>query len=219
MSLELILFDCDGVLVDSEMISARAFSQVLAQIGIDMSPESVFTKFKGGSMTQSIAYVENILGSTPSIDIEKTYRELSFEMYQAEMQPVDGVEAILKGLTLSKCVASNAPRNKINLNLRITGLNQYFDDSDIFSAYDFEAWKPDPTMFLSAAKYYDIAPENCLVIGDSIADALGAQRAGMPCFAYAPHGDQEGLADAGSRVFSQMSDIATEIASFLDAQG
>lgn len=215
MSFELVLFDCDGVLVDSEMISARAFSQVLNQVGVKMSPEQVFTQFKGGSMAQSIAYVEDILGGPAPIDIEKIYRQLSFDMYQSEMTAVEGVETILKHLTISKCVASNAPRNKIKLNLELTSLDKYFEDGEIFSAYDFDAWKPDPTMFLSAALRYGIAPEHCLVIGDSIADAQGAFNAGMSCFAYAPNGDLEGLEKAGATIYSKMSNIALALDPYL----
>lgn len=215
MNLELILFDCDGVLVDSEMISARAFSTVLAKAGITMTPEAVFKEFKGGSMAASIAYVEKVLGGPAPIDIEAAYRQESFDMYRTQMTAVDGVEEILKRLTIPKCVASNGPRNKIFLNLEITGLDHYFEGKDVFSAYDFDKWKPDPTMFLEAAKSYGIPPDRCLVIGDSIADVGAAVAGGMICFAYAPHGDQEGLEDAGAQVFESMKAIETTLAEYL----
>ena len=210
--IDLVIFDCDGVLVDSEMISARVFSEILDRVGIPMSTEEVFVTFKGGSMSQSLEHIERILGDKPMpFDIEAAYRKESFEAYQNEMTAVDGVEEILKSLTVPFCVGSNAPQNKIRLNLKLTGLDKYFESSEIFSAYDFQKWKPDPTMFLESAKSFDIAPSKCVVIGDSIADVGAAVAAGMACYAYAPHGDNEGLADAGGTVIKSMIELSNSL--------
>jgi len=208
MNTELVIFDCDGVLVDSEMISARVFSEILERVDIPMSTEEVFATFKGGSMSQSIAHIENILDGRPlPFDIEAAYRKESFEAYQNEMTAIQGVEEILKKLTVPFCVGSNAPQNKIRLNLKLTGLDKYFKSDEIFSAYDFQKWKPDPTMFLESAKSFKVSPRNCVVIGDSIADVGAAAKAGITCYAYAPHGDNEGLAEAGGIIFSEMTEL------------
>lgn len=210
--IKLVIFDCDGVLVDSEMISARVFSEILDRVGIPMSTEDVFSTFKGGSMGQSIEHIEKILAGKPiPFDIEAAYRKESFEAYQREMTAIDGVEEILKSLTVPFCVGSNAPQNKIRLNLKLTGLDRYFESSEIFSAYDFQKWKPDPTMFLESAKSFNISPKNTVVIGDSIADVGAAVAAGMTCYAYAPHGDQEGLSEAGGFVISKMEELQAKL--------
>lgn len=205
--LKLVIFDCDGVLVDSEMISARVFAEVIRRAGVQMTTEEVFTEFKGGSMEQSLAYVEEKLGGPVPFDVEAAYREESFVAYKNEMTAVPGIEKYIQNLKLPYCVGSNAPQNKIKLNLELTGLIKYFEPSKIFSAYDFQKWKPDPTMFLEAAKSFNIPPENCMVVGDSIADVGAAVAAGMSCYAYAPHGDSEGLAKAGGVVISSMSKL------------
>ena len=208
MDFDLVIFDCDGVLVDSEMISARVFSEVIQGAGIDMSPEEVFTTFKGGSMGASLAYVEDILGGPASFDIEKEYRSACDVAFRNEMRPVAGIQEVLSTVKVSKCVGSNGPRSKINLNLHLTGLDRFFEDKAIFSAYDFQKWKPDPTMFLEAAKSFRCPPNRCLVVGDSIADVNAATAAGLTCYSYAPHGDMEGLESAGGIVFESMFDLS-----------
>ena len=205
---ELIIFDCDGVLVDSEMISSRVFANILCRAGLQMTPEEAFLQFKGGSIGQSMAYVEKVLGGPPPFDIEGAYRKESFEAYQNEMEAVEGIPEMLDKLTIPICVGSNGPRNKILLNLQLTRLDHHFDDRAIFSAYDFQKWKPDPTMFLEAAKSRNIAPEKSLVVGDSIADVLAAKNAGIPCIGFAPHGDNEGLAKNGAKVIRHMDQLA-----------
>ena len=206
-NVDLVIFDCDGVLVDSEMISARIFAETIQRAGIQMSTEQVFKEFKGGSMGASMARVIEILGGPPSFDVEAAYRAECDRIFRLEMKPIHGIEPILKSLNIPIAVASNGPQNKIRLNLEITGLDRYFPSESIFSAYDFNKWKPDPTMFLEAASSFNIAPENSIVIGDSIADVGAAVAAGMTCYAYAPLGDQEGLADAGGIVINSMTDL------------
>jgi len=205
--IELVIFDCDGVLVDSEMISARVFGEVIRRAGVQMTTEEVHKEFKGGSMAMSLAYIEEKLGVPAPFDIEAAYRKASFDAYEKEMEAVPGIEDFIKSLKIPYCVGSNAPQNKIKLNLELTGLAIYFKPSETFSAYDFQKWKPDPTMFLEAAKSFNISPDKCIVIGDSIADVGAAVSAGMTCYAYAPHGDMEGLADAGGIVISSMSEL------------
>jgi len=205
--IKLVIFDCDGVLVDSEMISARIFAETIQQAGVNMTTNEVFKAFKGGSMAASLAKVEELLGGPAPFDIEAEYRAECDRVYRLEMKPVEGIEDVIQKIKTPIAVASNGPQNKIRLNLEITGLDKYFPSESIFSAYDFNKWKPDPTMFLEAAKSFNIAPENCIVVGDSIADVGAAKAAEMTCYAYAPNGDEEGLAAGGGIVIQRMEEL------------
>ncbi|MBT8221487.1 MAG: HAD family hydrolase [Bacteroidia bacterium] len=207
--IELVIFDCDGVIVDSEGISARVFSDVIRRAGVMMDADEVFNRFRGGSMAQSMAYVESILGGPAPFDIPAAYRKESFEAYRTEMEPVEGIEEILKSLKVPFCVASNGPRNKIELNLQVTGLDQYFESQTIFSAYDIQSWKPNPELFLSAARFLGATPDTTIVVGDSINDILAANAAGKKCFGYAPDGDHERMGEHGAVVVDRMQELET----------
>ena len=179
---KLVIFDCDGVLVDSEMISASIIADVLRSVGINMTTEESYRTFVGGSMEKTLSYVQSRLGYMPDVDIEGKYRKLSFSAYKEKMKPVNGVTPILESLRINKCVGSNGPRKKIDLNLEITGLNKYFESDHIFSAYDIQKWKPDPALYLNAAKQFYCEPSECIVIEDSIHGLKAAEAAGMKSF-------------------------------------
>ena len=181
---KLIIFDCDGVLVDSEMISAKAIADVIRPLGIEMTTEQAFVEFVGGSMVKTLAFVEEKIGRPAPFDIEKEYRRITFDAYRKEMKPVNGIEDILDFLSIDKCVASNGPKNKVNLNLEVTGLKQYFPEHHIFSAYDIEIWKPNPDLYLHAAKRMGFKPSECIVIEDSVNGLKAANSAGMLCLAH-----------------------------------
>ncbi len=178
---KLVIFDCDGVLVDSEMISAEVIADVIRPLGVNMTTEEAFREFVGGSMSETIIYVEKKMGRPPPIDIEKEYRKRTFEAYKKEMKPVAGVEAILDRLSIKKCVASNGPKNKINFNLEVAGLSKYFEQRQIFSAYDIEIWKPAPDLYLNAARTMGAEPNECIVVEDSVNGLHAASSAGILC--------------------------------------
>lgn len=187
MQTKLIIFDCDGVLVDSERISCRIFTQLMREEGIEISEEQVYQDLVGGSMQKSIAYVESILGYKLSeSNFTEKYRTRSFEAYKNELTTVPGVESLITSLRIPYCVGSNGPREKINWNLKLTGLDKYFPQANVFSAYDLKKWKPDPTLFLHAASQMGVHPENALVIEDSRNGILAANAAGIPAIAYSP---------------------------------
>ena len=165
------------------MISAKAIANVIRPLGIDMTPEQAFVEFVGGSMVKTLAFVEEKIGRPAPLDIEKEYRRITFEAYRKEMKPVAGIEEILDYLPIDKCVASNGPKNKVNLNLEVTGLKQYFPEQHIFSAYDIEIWKPNPDLYLHAAKRMGFRPSECIVIEDSANGLKAANSAGMLCLA------------------------------------
>jgi len=178
---KLVIFDCDGVLVDSEMISAKVIADVIRPLGVNMTTEEAFKEFVGGSMAKTIEYVEEKIGRQGSFDIENEYRKRTFDAYRKQMKPVSGIVEILENLSVQKCVASNGPKNKIELNLEVAGLNIYFRRSEIFSAYDIQVWKPAPDLYLNAARTMGVKPSECIVLEDSVNGLHAASSASMLC--------------------------------------
>lgn len=207
MKYQCIIFDCDGVLVDSEPISAKVFAGIMNDLGIDITWEVVFKNLKGGSMEKSIAFVEKQLGSPSPIDIEKIYRERTKIAYQKDMKPIEGIEQVLRNLTIPFCVGSNGPQSKIKLNLELSKLEHFFKDEHIFSAYDIEEWKPKPGLFLHAAKQMNIDPSLCAVIEDSTNGALAAKTAGIDCFGYARDTEEHLFTTHGANPFHDMNEL------------
>lgn len=206
---ELIIFDCDGVLVDSELISCRVFTEMIRELGVEISEHRVYQDLVGGSMAKSIAYVEKLIGKP----LEKSfftndYRQRSFEAYKKEMKPVEGIIELITSLTIPYCVGSNGPKDKIRLNLGITGLDQYFKDDHIFSAYDIKKWKPAPDLFLHAATVMGAVPKSCLVIEDSRNGIMAAINAKMHCLGYCPEGDQR-FAGLDVQIIQSMSEVSS----------
>lgn len=208
MKTKLIIFDCDGVLVDSEMISCRVFTQLMHEEGVEISEEQVYRDLVGGSMQKSIAYVESILGyKLAQSSFTEKYRERSFEAYKSDLEPVEGIEDLISQLDIPCCVGSNGPKEKIMLNLDITDLKKFFPDEHIFSAYDLKKWKPDPALFLHAAEQMGVPPEHCLVIEDSRNGILAANAAKIRSIAYCPEKKHDRFSDLDCIIINKMSRV------------
>lgn len=206
MKKQLVIFDCDGVLVDSELISSRVLSEIFIELGLHMSAKDVFDKLRGGSMEKTLAFVESQIGKF-DYDIEKVYRKRSFEAYRNEMKPIEGVEQILKSLDISCCVGSNGPQHKIKLNLEVTGLIKYFKEEHIFSSYDINVWKPKPDLYLHAASRFNVDPAECIVIEDSISGATAAREAEIKCYGFARDTKAEDLEAVGAIPIQKMIEL------------
>ena len=137
------------------------------------------------------------------------FRARSAKVFQNHLQPVPGVEAVIQAvqaLSVPFCVASSGPREKIEANLSTTGLLSYFEES-IVSAYEVGSWKPDPGLFLHAARTLGVAPETCAVIEDSLPGVQAGVAAGMTVFGYARDTPAETLSAAGAQVFQDMHQL------------
>jgi HAD superfamily hydrolase (TIGR01509 family) len=204
MRFEAIIFDCDGTLVDSEVLGNRVLVQCVAELGLEISLEEAVAQFTGGKMADAVAAVERRLGRpVPASFVPELRRRMALA-FQEELQAVEGVESILQNLTAPFCVASSGPREKMDVTLSVTGLLPYFQDR-IFSAYEVGCWKPDPGLFLHAARALGVAPERCAVVEDSLPGIKAGKAAGMAVFGYAPSGNGERFAALGARTFSHMS--------------
>jgi len=207
-STQLIIFDCDGVLVDSEIIFNEVLVKLLAEYGWELDLKQSMAIFVGGSMEGVQSAVEAHGINLPEGWIDNLYARV-IKRLEKGVDPVAGIPDVLQQLSehgMPFCVASNGPIHKMELTLGKTGLLPYFQNS-MFSAYDINHWKPDPELFLHAAKHFSVAPEHCIVVEDSSTGTLAAKRAGMSCFGYAPEGHNEELAANNAQCFSDMRDL------------
>ncbi|GAB5497505.1 MAG: HAD family hydrolase [Phycisphaerales bacterium] len=183
---ELIIFDCDGVLVDTEPITNRLLAECLTEIGWSVTTEESIERFKGRDLNVIRAEAEAVVGRELP-DFLPTYRARMFETFEREpVGVIDGAVELLDLLDETsshlRCVASNGPQNKMQASLASAGMLGRFDhegEARIYSAYDIEVWKPEPGLFLHAAQEMGVKPESCVVIEDSASGVEAAQRAGM----------------------------------------
>ncbi|GAB2931362.1 HAD family hydrolase [Nonomuraea fastidiosa] len=179
MPVELVIFDCDGVLVDSESISVRVGLAALRRLGRTMTEAEYIEKFVGATGD----YWEQQIGPTPP-GWRDRFRAEYRAAIQRELRAVEGITDVLERLTIPFCVASNARHATIRRNLRLAGLSHHFDGR-VFSVEDVAAGKPAPDLFLHAAATMGAEPDKCVVVEDSPIGVTAAISAGMRCFAYA----------------------------------
>lgn len=207
---ELVIFDCDGVLVDSEPLSNQVHVDALAAMGISMTLEEALERFMGTSMVYVAAESRKMGAPLPGTDaewIEELYAETYARLRQG-VDPIPGVVSVLDALDAAGvpyCVASNGSDEKMDITLGSTGIADRMKGKR-FSAHTLGVSKPDPELFFIAAQYMSVPPARAVVIEDSASGALGAQRAGMRCFGYAPQGGED-LAAVGAEVFTDMAQL------------
>lgn len=207
MQAQLIIFDCDGVLVDSEPLSNQIIAEEITKLGFPMTTQEAFDVFAGGSLEMVTAFIKEKIGGAVPNNLEEIYRKRSYELFEEKLVAVAGIEEALKALTIPRCVGSNGPLHKIKFNLGLTNLSTHFDEQHLFSAYDVNRWKPDPFLYLHAAKVMGVAPEYCVVVEDSVHGAQAGVTAGMRVLGYSPHNDGAGLKKAGAHVFDSMHNL------------
>ena len=184
---DLVIFDMDGTLVDSEHCSAQALSDVIDNPRI--TPELLLTDYRGVRLVTIIESIEERFAVKAPDDTISRFRVREEVLGPKLITANPGVSSLLTKLTLSHCIASNAPQDKTKRSLRTTGLDSVFSGR-VFSAYDVNAWKPDPTLFLHAATYFGVSPERCLVVEDSSTGIEAGLAAGMRVAHYLPHGSE-----------------------------
>ena len=205
---ELVIFDCDGVLVDTESIANRRLSEILAEHDLALSMEECRQRFMGRSMASIPALVMAEDGIDLGTDFaERWYRELP-GMFANGVEAIPFVREVillLQMIDTPYCVASSAKVEKMHITLGSSGLLPLLGDV-LFSASMVEKGKPAPDLFLHAAQTMNHVPERCVVIEDSVAGAIAGKAAGMRVYGYAadPLTNAQGLAEAGAQVFDDM---------------
>ena len=201
-----IIFDSDGVLVDSETLSARVFQEMARELGFDLDFETAVEQFAGTSMKDNLQFIrDNIQGPMPE-DFEQEFRQRTYEVYKSELKAVEGVHDLIDKLQCPFCVASSGPAEKVRLNLGLVNLLDKFEGR-IYSSYDIKKWKPDPGIFLHAAKEMGFTPEQCLVIEDSASGIRAAISGGFMVFALARERKKSHFEQLGAVTFKSMMEL------------
>lgn len=207
-----MIFDCDGVLVDSEPLACASFSRAIKAEGLDWSVEETMRRVMGLSLKTSLEICEAELGRKLPGDFLEKMQAVTYQTFRdAPLQPVAGVKdavSALQAAGIDTCVASSGAPEKMRFTLGLTGLWDLFDGR-IFSASQVPRGKPFPDLFLHAAISMNVQPFDCVVVEDSLPGVQAARAAGMKALAYAgePYANRDALQKAGGRVFDDMKQL------------
>lgn len=211
MTPDLVIFDCDGVLVDSEPPFNEVIVGNFARHGLTLTLAQALDTFMGKAMTDVVQLARDMGADHPGTDrqwIDEIYDE-GYARLRQGVDPIPGIIDLLDHLDAARlpyCVASNGSQAKMDITLGGTGLAARLEGRR-FSAHELGVAKPDPELFLIAARDMGIAPARAVVIEDSPSGALAAKRAGMRCFGYAPHDAGTRLAEHDARIFTHMRQV------------
>jgi HAD superfamily hydrolase (TIGR01509 family) len=204
---DLVIFDCDGVLVDSERIAVRIDAVVLARLGWKLTEPEIVERFVGRTEAYMVSEIERAIGRPLETGWDDEFVPLYREALEAELEPVDGVVEALDAISTPTCVASSSSHERLRFTLGLTGLLDRFDGR-IFSAADVANGKPAPDLFLHAAAALGADPARCAVVEDSVYGVEAARAAGMRAFGYAGGlTPAERLAGPRTTVFDDMREL------------
>ena len=213
MNFDLIIFDCDGVLVDSEPLSNQLLCNELARYGLHMTVTDVIQTFVGRSMSTVVSIAEEKLGKKLPDDFLDVLQDKTFEVFKEKLAPVYGIKDVIEILIKNNvkfCVASSGSFQKMDLTLGLTGLRDYFGGR-IYNSSQVKRGKPYPDLFLYAAEQMQVEPARCLLIEDSLPGVQGGVSAGIEVMAYSVRGEDEKLKKAGGLVIKDMREILDHI--------
>jgi HAD superfamily hydrolase (TIGR01549 family) len=208
MDLKLVIFDCDGVLVDTEVLFNQALVEDLGKHGLNLTLEQCMALFVGGTIPGVKVKAEKLGAVLPDNWVEDFYVK-AYKLLGERTEPVAGIKDALDAIEragIPYCVASNGRVQKMEITLGRTGMLDRFRDV-MFSAQAMGTAKPAPDLFLAAAAAFGVSPDDCVVIEDSLTGVLAAKHAGMKCFGYTPHGGGETLVAEGAILFDEMAQL------------
>ena len=203
----MVIFDCDGVLVDSEPLAVAIEAEALAELGWELTPEEIAERWLGRSEDSMRADIEAHIGGPVPAGWEDEVQRRKWEAFEAELRPVDGIVEALDAISGLTCVASSGSHEKMRLTLGLTGLYERFEGR-IFSAREVANGKPAPDLFLHAAERMGAEPGDCAVVEDSRWGVEAARAAGMRPLGYAGGlTSRDVLERAGAEVFGDMREL------------
>lgn len=189
---ELVIFDCDGVLVDSEPISNRVLASAISETGLPITPAETAESFAGMRLDEIASAVEKRLGRSLPNGWVTSFEERRAAEFAKGMVAIPGIAQALTKITaagIGVCVASQARQEKTELTLGLTGLIEHFEPGALFSSHMVARGKPNPDLFLFAAESMGSEPDRCVVVEDAVLGARAGRLAGMRTLGYAPAGD------------------------------
>jgi HAD superfamily hydrolase (TIGR01509 family) len=208
-----VIFDCDGVLVDSEPLGNAILAETLTELGLPTTPAESMREFMGRRFTCVEESVARRLGRPAPPELRARYYERLFAAIERDgLAAIPGVAEALDAIALPRCVASSGPHEKIRRTLRATGLHDRFPEGGIFSGQDVARGKPAPDLFLHAAQQMGFDPATTVVVEDSVAGVLAGRAAGMTVLGYAADTPPDALASVGARTFASMAELPALLA-------
>lgn len=206
-----VLFDCDGVLVDSETLATRAMHRSIQSLGMDYTEEEVAQIFTGHSFPDCVAMVEERLGKPiPDMDVFlDSNRQFSERLMRSELATMPGIEAVLEQLNLPFALVTNSRTFELDLKLTVTGLAKYFPEERRFDSQKLAVSKPNPAIYQKAAEALGHDIKDCLVLEDSVPGLTAATKAGATVWAYRPLANEQQLREFGvKRVLAHWSEFS-----------
>ncbi|WP_064694977.1 HAD family hydrolase [Rhizobium aegyptiacum] len=212
---ELVIFDCDGVLIDSETLASRIDAEELTRIGYPTSYSDVVLRFTGLSSATMRKLIEEDWGRPLPGNFDTIVQDRIKESYRTELQAISGIDQLLHQLQLPRCVASSSAPDKLRLGLELTGLWPHFEPH-VFSSVMVKVGKPAPDLFLFAAAKMGVEPARCVVVEDSIAGVRAGVAAGMTVIGFTAGGHcledhDHRLLSAGAKVVARSADELTSL--------
>jgi HAD superfamily hydrolase (TIGR01509 family) len=208
--LRLVIFDCDGVLVDSETISNDVLARMLSEEGLSTTLAESRRDYQGLLLSEVVERVERKLGQRLPSDWLARYERVRSEAFRHGLKPVPGAAAAVEAVGaagIDACVASQGKLEKTRLSLEITVMRHLFPEQALFSAYEVAQGKPHPDLFLHAAATMGADPARCVVVEDTPSGVLAGVTAGMRVFGYAADSDERALREAGATTFSSLEQL------------
>ena len=204
----LVIFDCDGVLVDSELITNRVFVRLLNELGLELSLEDMFERFVGRSMPQCLEIITKLLGRPVPPGFVEEYQRQSAIALKAELKAVPDIQMVLAAMRIPYCVASSGTHEKMQTTLGVTGLLPQFRGK-MYSVTEVAQSKPFPDVFLHAARQQGVMPADCAVVEDTPTGVRAGVAAGMTVFGYCALTPKHRLLEAGAHhTFERMRDLS-----------
>lgn len=208
-----LIFDCDGTLVDSEPLLAAVLAETLSEAGFPFEPRDYMETYRGVAYAQIVAALEQEHGAMDEryrASAERKMRARLHDRMRGALETIEGIEEALDALANPRCVASNGPLAKIRLSLEVTGLARHFGDN-LFSAYEVGIFKPDPGLYLHAARAMGYPPERAIVIDDAAVGVKAGMAAGMHVIHINRFAEREST-PAGAHRITHMNELAQRIA-------
>ncbi|MEO9460655.1 MAG: HAD family phosphatase [Lentilitoribacter sp.] len=205
---KLVIFDCDGVLVDSVMAHSEVMSENFARYGLHMSPIEVRDVLGAGKMSEIGEAAKKLGAHLPEHWLDEIYTEI-FDRLRQGVELIPHIKDVVGKVVTANipiCVASNGSVEKMKIMLGSRGILDYFNDA-VFSAHDVKSWKPEPGLFLHAMDIMNVNATDCIVIEDSPTGADAAKRAGIGCLGYAAETNPSELSAFGAHIFDDMRDV------------
>ena len=204
---EAVFFDCDGTLVDSEVICSRAYVHMFKTFGITLDLEDIFKRFKGVKLYEIIDIINEEHGTKlAKSDLEPVYRAEVARLFDSELEVIDGAGALIDAVNIPMCIVSNGPVSKMQHSLGKLGMLHHFPEK-LFSGSDIQRWKPDPALMYHAAKAMNVNVENCILVDDSAAGAQSGIDAGMEVFYFCADPHNKPIVHPKVTMFTELSQL------------